>query len=132
MALLTFTGAQPDNFRVEEWLADHENGELGALATYWYRQIRVLCPNMSELLHDSFPTACLGEYPFAYVGMHKAHVNLGFFYGAELPDPNELLQGAGRLGRHVKLRPDQAVDQTALNSLITAAYNDIDQRIKDD
>ncbi len=30
---------------------------------------------------------------FCYLAIHKAHVNLGFNYGAELPDPDELLQG---------------------------------------
>jgi hypothetical protein len=34
-----------------------------------------------------------------------AHVNVGFFRGAELSDPNGLLQGTGKFMRHVKLRP---------------------------
>lgn len=32
------------------------------------------------------------------------HVNLGFNYGAELPDPKQLLEGTGKLFRHHKLR----------------------------
>ena len=34
----------------------------------------------------------------------KAGVNLGIAYAMELPDPEELLEGTGKLHRHVKLR----------------------------
>lgn len=32
------------------------------------------------------------------------HVNLGFNYGAELPDPTHLREGTGKLFRHIKIR----------------------------
>ena len=32
------------------------------------------------------------------------HVNLGFNYGAELPDPKNLLKGSGKLFRHHKIK----------------------------
>jgi hypothetical protein len=32
------------------------------------------------------------------------HVNLGFNYGAELPDPHKLLEGTGKMFRHVKIK----------------------------
>lgn len=32
------------------------------------------------------------------------HVNLGFNYGAELPDPKGLLEGTGKLFRHYKVK----------------------------
>jgi len=132
MALLTFSGAQPDHFKVEEWLADHEQDDLGALAVFWYRTIRSLCPGMSELVHDGHPTGCLEEYPFVYVGLYKAHISLGFFYGAQLIDPQKLLEGTGRLGRHVKLRRDDHPEQEAITALIQHAYDDIQKRINND
>jgi len=58
-----------------------------------------------------------------------AHVNVGFFRGAELPDPMRLLQGDGKYMRHVKLRPGTAVDASSLETLITAAYLDIKARL---
>ena len=79
-------------------------------------------------MHDGFATACVGDAPFAYVGVFKAHVNVGFFHGATLPDPARLLEGKGKRMRHVKLRPGHAFDASALEALISAAYRDIGTR----
>ncbi|MCB1957788.1 MAG: DUF1801 domain-containing protein, partial [Rhodocyclaceae bacterium] len=57
-----------------------------------------------------------------------AHVNVGFFRGAEIADPGGLLEGSGRFMRHVKLRPGADVDREALAALIETAYRDIRQR----
>ena len=59
-----------------------------------------------------------------------AHVNVGFFRGAELADPDGLLEGTGKFMRHVKLRPGQPVDDAALKRLIRAAYADMKQRLE--
>ena len=40
---------------------------------------------------------------FCYLAAHNDHVNLGFKYGAALPDPEGLLEGPGKLMRHVKV-----------------------------
>jgi hypothetical protein len=82
-----------------------------------------------EVLHDGCPVACLGDAPFAYVGAFKAHANVGFYFGALLPDPAGLLEGEGKRMRHVKLRPGVALDEKALEALIAAAYRDIRKRL---
>ena len=41
---------------------------------------------------------------FTYIAPFKNHVNLGFYYGVELPDPHQLLNGTGKKLRHVKIR----------------------------
>jgi hypothetical protein len=88
-------------------------------------------PDVRELLHDGFPTACVEDAPFAYVGVFKDHVNVGFFHGASLPDPAGLLEGTGKYMRHVKVKPGRAFDTPALEALITAAYRDIVTRLTD-
>ena len=85
--------------------------------------------DVRELLNDGFPTACVGDAPFGYVGAFSAHVNVGFFYGAALDDPAGLLEGAGKRMRHVKLRWGQRVNEAALGELIAAAYGDIRLRL---
>ena len=65
---------------------------------------------MLELFHDGCPVACLGDVPFGYVNVFTAHVNVGFFQGAALPDPAGMLQGSGKFMRHVKLRPGKDMD----------------------
>ena len=67
---------------------------------------------------------------FAYVNAFTAHANVGFFRGAEIADPKGLLEGTGRFMRHVKLRPGDDVDATALEALIHTAYADIKRRLK--
>lgn len=83
-----------------------------------------------ELLHDGHPTGCIGDAGFAYVNVFTAHVNVGFFRGAELPDPAGLLTGTGKHMRHVKLRPGAAIDAGALVTLIEAAYRDMTERLE--
>jgi hypothetical protein len=72
----------------------------------------------------------VGDAAFAYVDAFRAHVNVGFFRGAEIADPDGLLEGAGKFMRHVKLGPDRDVDTTALRKLIETAYTDMKGRLK--
>ena len=113
---------------VDVWMETH-SGELGALARRWFDVIRARGDDVCELLHDGHPTACVGDAAFAYVNAFTAHVNVGFFRGAELIDPAQMLEGAGKYMRHVKLRPDQHVDAAALTALIDTAYADMKRRL---
>jgi hypothetical protein len=114
---------------VDAWLREHR-GELGAIAEKWFQVMRKCGDEVREGLHDGCPVACLGDIPFAYVNVFTAHVNVGFFQGAGLPDPARLLEGNGRFMRHVKLRAGTAVETAALEDLINAAYSDIKARVE--
>lgn len=108
----------------------HEHpGELGAIARRWFEVMRACGNDVRELLHDGHPTACVGDAAFAYVNAFRAHVNVGFFRGAELADPKGLLEGTGRFMRHVKLHPGSDVDVAALMKLIQTAYVDMKGRL---
>lgn len=109
---------------IDAWIGGHAN-ELGAMAQHWFGIMRGMGAAVRERLHDDQPTVCVGEAAFAYVAVHKGHVNVGFFRGAHLEDPARLLQGAGKNMRHVKLRPDAVVDPEALAALLESAYADI-------
>ena len=104
--------------------------ELGAIAKYWFDVMRDCGADVRELLHDGHPTACVADAAFAYVNSFTAHVNVGFFRGAELPDSNGLLEGTGKFMRHVKLRPEGGVDSAALLELANTAYTDMKGRLK--
>ena len=106
------------------------SGELGAIAQRWFEIMRGCGDDVRELLHDGHPTACVDDAAFAYVNAFKAHVNVGFFRGAEIDDPKGLLEGTGKFMRHVKLGPGRAVDATALKKLIETAYIDMKARLK--
>lgn len=109
----------------------HEHaGELGAIAQCWFEVMRSCGDDVRELMHDGHPTACVADAAFAYVNAFKAHVNVGFFRGAEITDPDGLLEGTGKFMRHVKLRPECDVNARGLTKLIETAYTDMKRRLK--
>jgi hypothetical protein len=126
--ILRFPSSVKRDPAIEDWMREH-SGELGAIARRWFEVMRVCGDDVRELLHDGHPTACVGDAAFGYVNAFTAHVNVGFFRGAEIADPAGLLEGTGRFMRHVKLRPERDVDATALIKLIESAYTDMKRRL---
>jgi len=126
--LFRFTGAGARDPAVASWF-EQRSGELGTLALGWFDVFRACGDDVRELLHDGHPTACAADAAFGYVNAFSAHVNVGFFRGAELDDPAGLLEGTGRYMRHVKLRPGAVTDTDALRSLVESAYTDMKRRI---
>jgi len=127
-AFLTFTGAVDRQPAIDRWL-DAQPSELGAIARHWFTLMRQCGADVRELMHDGCPTACVRDAAFGYVNVFRAHVNVGFFHGASLPDPAGLLQGTGKHMRHVKVRPGVALAVPPLEALVTAAYLDIRARL---
>jgi|SRR5579863_300792 len=131
MRLLRFDGAVERDPAIERWMKGRK-GELGAIARRWFQVMRNCGDEVREVFHDGVATACLGDVPFAYVGVFKAHVNVGFFYGAALTDPSRMLQGNGKFMRHVKLKPGVATDDEAVGRMIEAAYADVKERVENE
>lgn len=127
--LFIFPGAVRRLPEVEEWLHG-EPAESFAIARRWFARFRQCGEDVREVMHDGCPTACVHEAAFGYVNVYKAHVNVGFFTGAFVPDPESLLEGVGKRMRHVKLRPGQEVNSPALSELIENAYRDVKFRIQ--
>lgn len=114
---------------IERWMQE-QPAELAAIALRWFDVMRGCGDDVREVMHDDQPTACIGDAAFGYVDAFTAHVNVGFFRGAELVDPACLLEGTGRSMRHVKLRPETSVDATALRLLIREAYADLKMQLR--
>jgi hypothetical protein len=129
--LFRFPSARRNDPAVDAWIGA-QPAELGALAGYWFNQLRQCGPDIRELIHDGCPVACVQDVAFAYVNVFTAHVNVGFYQGAAIDDPFGLLEGAGRRMRHVKLRPGVDADAMALSHLIEEACANIRRRIAGD
>ena len=114
---------------ISAWM-DEQPDELAAIARHWFDVIRDCGDDVREVMHDDQPTACVAGAAFAYVDAFTAHVNVGFFGGAELADPAGLLEGDGKYMRHVKLRPDGKINAPALVDLIESAYADLKRRLE--
>ena len=91
--LFRFPRASRRHPGVEAWLRT-PRGALGELARTWFDVLRACGDDVREVMHDGQPTACVGDAAFAYVDAFGAHVNVGFFQGAELHDPAGLLEGS--------------------------------------
>ena len=97
------------------------------LAYQLRRLVATVMPAVVEVPWPKMRMASYGVGPkkktehFCYISAQKDDVNLGFYYGAELPDPGELLQGTGKLLRHVKIREPKVIRSRALRQLLQAA-----------
>lgn len=89
--------------------------------------VAAVMPDVVEVPWPRMRMASYGTGPkkqsehFCYISAQKDHVNLGFYYGAELPDPQGLLCGTGKLLRHVKIREPKAIRSRALRQLLKLA-----------
>jgi len=128
-SLFLFPTAVRRDPAVETWMGRHA-GELGVIARRWFDVLRGCGDDVRELLHDGHPTACVGEAAFGYVNAFTAHVNVGFFRGAQIADPDGLLQGTGKFMRHVKIIPGEVLNTDSLTKLIETAYGDMKRRIE--
>jgi len=126
--LFLLPGGRQRDPAVDQWLREQPD-ELADIARAWFGVMRECGNDVRELLHDDQPTACVGEAAFAYVDAFSAHVNVGFFNGSVLPDPQGVLLGSGKFMRHVKIKPGRPVNETALRALIEAAYADVKRRL---
>jgi hypothetical protein len=122
------SGAVRHLVAIDEWLSSEPN-ELFSIARFWFGKFRQCGNDVRELLHDGCPVACVNDAAFGYVNVFKAHVNVGFFTGAFLEDPQGLLEGNGKRMRHVRIRPGSDLDARALGELIESAYLDVKGRL---
>jgi hypothetical protein len=125
---LRFNGAVRHQPLIDTWF-DARSAELGGIARMWFEEMRRCGEDVTELLHDGHPTACVSDAAFGYVNVFTSHVNIGFFHGASLVDSAGLLQGSGRFMRHVKANPGNLPDTESMRKLVRAAYADIKRRL---
>lgn len=127
-ALFLLDGAVRRDPAVEDWFTGLTD-PYRLMVRPWFERMRACGPDVRELVHDGCPVACVGNAAFGYVNAFRAHANVGFYNGAVLPDPADLLEGTGRRMRHVKLRPGRELDEAALEALIVASCEDIRRRL---
>ena len=90
-------------------------------------------PNASEYIYQVYTVAVwfgftgkMKDAWFCYVTTHAGHINLGFPYGAALPDPNRVLEGEGKTNRHIKFKSMSDLDRPFVRRYIQAAIEQVD------
>lgn len=121
------TGARPDSF--EDLLAQTEPA-LRPLATRLREVVLEIDPKAVESVRLGDRSATYGvgarkmREGYCYVLPYTSWVNLGFYQGVTLPDPEGLLEGTGARLRHVKIRSLEDAQRPALRALIRAALEE--------
>ncbi len=84
-------------------------------------------PEAHEIIYHGALGYSVTQSPFdriCYIAPQKNYVNLGFFFGAHLLDPQNLLIGEGKRMRHVKVRSIEGACNPALEQLLKEAWKD--------
>jgi hypothetical protein len=91
-------------------------------------RMRRILPTAHELVYDNYnffvigycaslrPSDCIVSIAAAANG-----VGLSFYHGADVPDPQHLLQGSGKQNRFIRLATADVLDQPAVRALISSA-----------
>lgn len=77
-------------------------------------------PTLAETMKWKLP-CYTGQGNVCSIIAYADHVNLAFFRGAELADPDGLLEGTGQGMRHVKVRTVKGMPKQAIRTLIREA-----------
>jgi hypothetical protein len=98
------------------------------LALALRRVVLTEIPNASESIYDAYSAVTMGfsltgrlKEGFCHIATYTGHVNLGFDYGADLPDPKKLLQGTGNRVRHITFREESETTQPYVRRFIRTA-----------
>jgi hypothetical protein len=113
--------------RTAETLLAKYPAEVQALAAAARAALAKWLPKSEQVVDSSAPVIAFGYGP-GYKGlvctliMSKTGVKIGLARGSELPDPDGLLAGAGKVHKHIQLRSPSDLRNPAVRTLVEAAY----------
>lgn len=84
--------------------------DIAASARRALTKVRRIAPGAVELVYDNYNALAIGFGPseraseaIFSIALYPQNVNLFFLQGANLPDPNQRLQGNGNVVRHIRI-----------------------------
>ena len=102
--------------------------EIGALAQAALAKLRARLPGAIELVYDNYNALAIGFGPterasdaIFSIALYPRWVSLFFLHGADLPDPQKLLKGSGKVARHIVLKDADVLDKPAVRTLLAQA-----------
>jgi len=113
-------------------------GSFGDLVKITHKSQQRILKRLRKIILEIDPGSCevvrLGERAatyglgpkkmsegYAYILPYDSRVNLGFFKGADLPDPKRVLEGTGAKMRHVKIGSLDEAESPVIQALIRAS-----------
>ncbi|MBA3874007.1 MAG: DUF1801 domain-containing protein [Chloroflexota bacterium] len=116
---------------VEQFLSTYPQ-DVQELALKTRELVKAIVPDVREQVYEAYKTIGYGsgtkvDAMFCYIAPLKDRINLGFYRGVVLKDADGLLEGTGKLLRHVKVRSMAEVEKPALRQLIVEAVAELER-----
>jgi hypothetical protein len=109
---------------------------------WWLREfVWELYPQANELIYDNYNALAFGwsiterqghVFNSIAVGRTSHHVHFGFYYGAQLSDPDNLLMGEGNQYRYILVTDKKAFPKSYMKRLLKEAYVNSRAKVKDE
>ena len=118
--------SRPPSEELIRQLSDHDL-RVGELALALRDIVLAEAPTADERIFRSYVLVFWYSFTgrisdsFCYIGVYTKHVNLGFYRGAGLEDPDGVLVGEGKQLRHIKILGPEDLKKPSLRKLIRAA-----------
>jgi hypothetical protein len=100
---------RPPDPRLLGFLAVYDRN-IAELALALREMVLESAPEAIESIYDAYSAVSIGfsftgrlKDGFCHIATYTHHVNLGFNRGASLPDPEKILEGTGKMIRHIKI-----------------------------
>jgi hypothetical protein len=113
-----------------EFLSAYEP-EITALALAVRALVLTEAPDAVELLYDAYNAVSAGysftgrpSDAFIHIAAYAGWVNLGFNHGADLDDPDGVLQGRGRQVRHIRIASIADARKPVVRAFVRAAIRE--------
>lgn len=117
----------PSEARLRSFLARYDP-TVARAARRARARLRRLLPGAVELVYDNYNALAIGFSPterasdvICSIALYPRWVSLFFMRGAELPDPDRRLRGAGRRVRHLVLTRAELLDEPPVRRLVASA-----------
>ncbi len=98
-----------------------QNPKIRAVLRALRTLVKSAAPRLVETVKWGNGCWLLDAVPIAFAHVEPDHVQFGFFHGAGLADPKQLLQGKAKYVRHIKLRKPTELDAAAFKALLKQA-----------
>lgn len=113
-----------------------QSPEMAKLTREVLAKLRSRFPGAVEMVYDKKRGMVVGFCPddrasnvINSIGVYSNWINLYFFEGDSLPDPEGLLQGSGHTVRHIRLDRASDLDRPAIKALMAEALNRAQPRL---
>ena len=105
--------------------------KIVALALEVRRAVLTAAPDATEAIYDAYNAVAIGysftgrlKESFIHIAVYAPHVNLGFNRGAEMKDPDGVLQGDCKMIRHLTIHEPADLKKRYVARLVKDAVLD--------